>query len=326
MRAGEVSKATGASIKALRYYEERGFISPGHGANLYREYSVQDVRIVSEIRALSVLGIGLQQTRPFLDCLRDGHEHSDDCPQSLAAYQQRIDQLDSVISRLTSTRRELDRQMNVAARRGFRSVRTQMKETNVSLPQADALPNDLPAPEDDGGARHLPGRQLPPLTFNATDGKPIKLDDVAAGRWVLYLYPLTGEPGRDVPRGWDEIPGARGCSQEACSFRDNLSALQALGVAQVLALSTDPADYQRDLVDRLHLPYSMLSDPQLCLARALDLPTFEGDGQTLYKRLTLVVHGSTIEHVFYPIFPPDKHADEVLAWLAANPRTSETSA
>ncbi|MGH3657040.1 MAG: peroxiredoxin [Micromonosporaceae bacterium] len=192
----------------------------------------------------------------------------------------------------------------------------------MTLPQPDPLPKGLPAPEDDGGARHLPGRRLPPLVLTGTDGADVQLDTASSGRWVLYLYPLTGEPGVDVPRGWDEIPGARGCSQEACSFRDSLAALQAAGAQRVLALSTDAAGYQQHLVRRLHLPFPMLSDPELLLARALDLPTFHAAGTELYKRLTMIVDGSRIEHVFYPIFPPDTHAGEVLDWLAANPSST----
>jgi len=186
------------------------------------------------------------------------------------------------------------------------------------LPQPDPLPDDLPPPQDDGATRHLPGRQLPPLAFQTTNGEHVQLDAISCGRWVLYLYPQTGEPGAALPPGWDQIPGARGCSQEACSFRDNLAALQGQGLQHVLALSTDRAEYQQHLVRRLQLPYPMLSDPELTLARELDLPTFQANGLTLYKRLTLVMHGDRIEHVFYPIFPPDAHAEEVVEWLEAN--------
>lgn len=160
---------------------------------------------------------------------------------------------------------------------------------------------------------------MPPLALQTSDGEQVQLESVSGRRWVLYLYPLTGEPGIDVPRGWDQIPGARGCSQEACSFRDNLTALQAEGAEQVLALSSDRAEYQQDLVRRFHLPFPMLSDPDLTLAAALDLPTFSANGVLLYKRLTLVVDGARITHVFYPIFPPERHADEVLEWLRRNP-------
>lgn len=187
------------------------------------------------------------------------------------------------------------------------------------FPHPDPLPDDLPVPHDDGAARHLPGRVLPPLRFVTTDGDEVRLDAVSAGRWVLYLYPLTGDPAADLPAGWDQIPGARGCSWEACSFRDGHADLQAQGVRRVLALSTDRAAYQRDLVCRLHLPYPMASDPELSLARALDLPTFPAAGRVLYRRLTLIVDGDRITHVFYPVFPPDRHAAEVLQWLRENP-------
>lgn len=187
------------------------------------------------------------------------------------------------------------------------------------LPQPDPLPVGLPAPEDDGAAGHLPGRTMPALEFRTTEGTSVRLDTMDAGRWVLYLYPLTGEPGVDPPPGWDDIPGARGCSHEACGFRDNLSSLHAHGAQRVLALSTDRQEYQQDLVRRLHLPYPMLSDPALSLASALDLPTFRANDMSLYKRLTLIIDGDRITHVFYPIFPPDRHADEVLEWLRLNP-------
>lgn len=327
MRAGQVAAATGVTIKALRYYEQAGLLKPPRRANGYREYSAGDVLLVSEIRALMSLGRTPKEAEPFLACLRQGHPVGDDCPQSVAAYQDKIDHLDALIARLSRNRDELARQMRTAARRGFRSYPTaDDDETPMTLPQAKPLPEGLPVPTDDGGARHLPGRRLPPLVFTGTDDARVQLDTVATGRWVLYLYPLTGEPGVDVPRGWDEIPGARGCSQEACSFRDNLAALQAHGAQRVLALSSDAAEYQQDLVRRLHLPYPMLSDPQLQLARALDLPTFHGDGgggrAELYKRLTMVVQGDRIEHVFYPIFPPDAHAEEVLHWLRTHPPQS----
>lgn len=193
------------------------------------------------------------------------------------------------------------------------------------VPRPDDLPEGLPVPVDDGAARQLPGRVLPGLAFRATDGTEVHLDRVSAGRWLLFIYPSTGKPGAEMPRGWDAIPGARGCRHEACSFRDNLVALKARGVEQILALSTDPTEYQEELVRRLHLPYPMLSDPTLSLGGALDLPSFEANHMTLYKRLTMIVRGDTIEHVFYPIFPPNAHASEVLEWLAANPSPPQTS-
>jgi len=317
MRAGEAADSAGVSVKALRYYEDSGLLRPVRRSNGYRDYSETDVRLACEIRMLMSLGLTTQQTRPFLECLRAGHGAGDDCPESLAAYQHKIDELDRLIARLAGARHRLAGQMHTAARRGFH--RPQAKETPRMLPAPAPLPENLPAPQDDGAARHLPGRTLPALTFPATDGNDIALDTVSTGRWVLFLYPLTGDPGLDMPRGWDQIPGARGCSQEACGFRDNLTALREHGAEQVLALSSDDARYQQNLVRRLGLPYPMLSDPKMSLAAALDLPTFRAHGWTLYKRLTLIVDGLTVEHAFYPIFPPDTHAAEVLDWLRAHP-------
>ncbi|MGY5124177.1 MerR family transcriptional regulator [Streptomyces nigrescens] len=315
MRAGEAAAAADVTVKALRYYEECGLLSPGRAANGYRDYTAEDVRLAAEIRSLGALGLTPKETRPFLACLRAGHEAGDHCAESLAAYQQKIEALDLLVARLSHSREQLVRRRDAAARRGFPSATEPLKEPDEMLPKADPLPADLPAPVDDGAAAHLPGRTLPALSFTGTDGSDIRLDAVSGGRWVLFLYPLTGDPAADIPEGWNEIPGARGCSQEACSFRDQLDALRAEGVDRVLALSSDRADYQQALVDRLHLPYPMLSDPRLTLADELKLPTFEGNGQTLYRRLTLVLRGATIEHVFYPVFPPDTHADEVAQWF-----------
>lgn len=318
MRAGEAAAAARVTIKALRYYEDCGLLNPGRAANGYRDYTPEDVRLAEEIRSLAEFGLTPQETRPFLACLRAGHEEGDHCAESLAAYQRKIEALDLLLARLTHSRNQLIRRRDAAARRGFPPPITAtepMKEPDEMLPQADPLPADLPAPVDDGAAAHLPGRTLPALSFTGTDGSGIRLDAVSDDRWVLFLYPLTGDPAADIPEGWNEIPGARGCSQEACGFRDNLDALRAEGVDRVLALSSDRADYQRALVDRLHLPYPMLSDPRLTLADELELPTFEANGQTLYRRLTLVLRGATIEHVFYPVFPPDTHAHEVARWF-----------
>lgn len=321
MRAGEVAAETGVTVKALRYYESVGLLRPARRPNGYRDYSAEDARLTTEIQHLTALGLSLKETEPFLDCLRAGHDAGDACPESLATYQHKIDRLEQLIAHLSLTRDDLARHLHTAAARGFGAGTTSTEEpdTMAQLPYPPALPDDLPAPTDDGAADHLPGLTLPGLTLRASDGGDIRLAAVASGRWLLYIYPMTGRPGVDVPKGWDEIPGARGCSQEACGFRDNDAELRCAGVQQVFGLSTDSTDYQRELADRLHLPYAMLSDPDLALAGELGLPTFEAVGRRLYKRLTMVVRGSVIEHVFHPIFPPDTHAAQVLSWLRENP-------
>jgi peroxiredoxin len=184
------------------------------------------------------------------------------------------------------------------------------------------LPGDLPVPHDDGAADHLPGMTMPSLTLSTSDGGRVNLADESSGRIVVYLYPLTGRAGVDLPEGWDAIPGARGCSTEACDFRDHYADLRSAGVAGVWGMSSQDPEYQAEVVERLHLPFSMISDPQLALADALNLPTFSAAGDDrLYARLTLVIRSGVIEHVFYPIFPPNTHAQQVLDWLRANPVT-----
>jgi peroxiredoxin len=183
-----------------------------------------------------------------------------------------------------------------------------------------ALPDDLPVPVDDGAAAHLPGVALPALALTATDGTAVDLGGLGDGRTVIYLYPLTGRPGVDLPRGWDEIPGARGCSTEACDFRDHFAELRAAGAQRVYGLSSQEPAYQAEVVERLRLPFAMLSDPSFRLGDALGLPTFAADGHDrLYSRLTLIVAAGRIEHVFYPVFPPNTHARQVLDWLRDHP-------
>ncbi len=181
------------------------------------------------------------------------------------------------------------------------------------------LPEDLPVPVDDGAASHLPGRAMPALSLPATDGRQVALDALGGGRTVVYTYPMTGRPGVDLPEGWDDIPGARGCTPESCGFRDLHAELLAAGAARVCGLSSQSSEYQREAVERLHLPFAMLSDEHLALAGALGLPTFTVAGMTLYRRLTMIISDEVIEHVFYPIFPPNQHAQEVLDWLHAHP-------
>jgi peroxiredoxin len=182
------------------------------------------------------------------------------------------------------------------------------------------LPDDLPAPDDDGAADHLPGTRMPHITLRATTGDDVALDELGGSRSVVYVYPMTGRPGIDLPDGWDAIPGARGCTPESCGFRDHHAELRAAGAGTVYGLSSQSTEYQAELADRLALPFGVLSDPELQLAEALDLPTFTVDDDRLYKRLTLIIADGTIEHAFYPIFPPDRHAADVLDWLRASGR------
>jgi len=182
------------------------------------------------------------------------------------------------------------------------------------------LPDNLPVPEDDGAADHLRGIRMPDLVLPTSDGRSVNVGDLGTGRTIVYLYPLTGVPGVELPRGWDEIPGARGCSTEACDFRDHFAELETAGAARVFGMSSQDVPYQAELVARLNLPFPMISDARLALADALRLPTFAAAGHDrLYARLTLVIRDRVIEHVFYPIFPPNTHAQLVLAWLANNP-------
>jgi peroxiredoxin len=177
------------------------------------------------------------------------------------------------------------------------------------------IPDKLPVPEDDGAADHLLNAAVPAVALKATTGQAVRLEELP-GRTVLFCYPRTGRPDEELPPGWDAIPGARGCTPEACGFRDAHQQFAELGV-RVLALSTQDPDYQREMADRLHLPFPVLSDERLELTRELGLPTFETSGMTLLKRLTLVIDDGRIAQVFYPVFPPDRHAGEVLDWLRA---------
>jgi peroxiredoxin len=189
----------------------------------------------------------------------------------------------------------------------------------------NVLPGDLPVPEDDGAADHLRGLTLPPIELPSTGGTTVALDGLgrARPRTVLYVYPMTGRPGAALPDRWDSIPGARGCTPEACAFRDHHADLAAAG-ADVYGLSTQSTADQAEAAERLHLPFPLLSDEAIRLARLpLRLPTFEAGGRPRYKRLTLVIADGGIEHVFYPIFPPDGHAAEVLAWLKNHPAPAE---
>ena len=331
MRIGDVARDAGVTPKAVRYYESLGLLAPARLGNGYRDYSGQDVRVVREVRRLIALGIPAARTRPFLDCLAD-HGEIDDCPSSLAEYRDAIGDLDCRIRELTWRRDTLAARLDRAACRrpgdARREARADAQEdADAAAPESEeaimddiyTLPADLPIPQDDGAADHLPGATVPELTLPSTAHETVALAALGTGRTILYIYPLSGRPGEDVPEGWNAIPGARGCTTQACDFRDHHEELLNAGAARVFGLSSQDTGYQRELVERLRLPFSMLSDPGLRLAAELRLPTFEANGQTLYKRITLVVRDGAVEHVFYPVFPPNRHAGEVLSWLKENP-------
>jgi peroxiredoxin len=176
----------------------------------------------------------------------------------------------------------------------------------------------LPSPRDDGGAAHLTGMKFSPVALSATDGTRVNLHELA-GRYVVYAYPMTGRPDVALPENWDMIPGARGCTPQSCAFRDHTADLAKAGISAVFGLSTQTTDYQREALERLHLPFALLSDHSLELTRAMKLPTFDVDGMTLLRRLTVIVRDGVIEQVFYPVFPPDRNAQDVIDWVKAHP-------
>lgn len=181
------------------------------------------------------------------------------------------------------------------------------------------LPDGLPEPDDDGAAVHLPSTTVPSVILSATDGTMVDLSEVS-GRTIVYCYPKTGRPDKDViPDDWEEIPGARGCTPEACGFRDHYQELRNQGVTEVYGLSLQSRDYQREARDRLDLPFELLSDSELTFTNRLHLPMFAVTGEQFLKRLTLVLLDGRVEHVFYPVFPPDEHAVEVVHWLETHP-------
>ncbi len=176
------------------------------------------------------------------------------------------------------------------------------------------LPDGLPVPEDDGACKHLPGRDLPALALPSTSGRDVRLDEVSQGRTVLFFYPRSGRPGEPIPAAWDRIPGARGCTPHSCGYRDSFDEFRRRNVA-VYGVSSQDTEYQRELVRRTNLPYEMLSDAAFKLTNALRLPTFTFEGIRLIKRLAFVAEKGRILTFFYPVFPPDKNAEVVLAWL-----------
>jgi peroxiredoxin len=186
-----------------------------------------------------------------------------------------------------------------------------------------SLPGDLPAPEDDGACDHLPGAEMPSVSLQSTAGGLVDVADVSrSDRTVFFFYPRSGRPDEPSIPGWDDISGARGCTPQSCAFRDHFGEFEALGV-RVFGVSAQDTEYQREFAERTHLSYPLLSDEKFTLTSALRLPTFEAGGMRLIKRFTLVVCDGRIEKVFYPVFPPDKNAEDVLAYLQA--RASETA-
>ncbi|MCV2874946.1 peroxiredoxin [Rhodobacteraceae bacterium XHP0102] len=172
----------------------------------------------------------------------------------------------------------------------------------------------IPAPVDDGAADHLRGERLPDMALRASDGHSVRLAALR-GLTVIFAYPRTGRPDVALPDGWNDIPGARGCTPQSCAFRDLYAELRALGVDHLFGLSTQDSAYQAEAVARLHLPYAMLSDQELALRDALRLPSFEVAGEVLLKRLTLIIRDGIIEDVIYPVFPPDENASQVVKRL-----------
>ena len=171
----------------------------------------------------------------------------------------------------------------------------------------------MPVPEDDGGSSHLIGTKIASIELRSTNGLKVDLSSIK-GKGVIYCYPMTGRPDVPLPDGWDEIPGARGCTPQSCSYRDHYKEFQELGT-EVYGLSTQTTDYQKEMVDRLFLPFDVLSDGQMELTQALNLPTFVVNGMVLLKRLTMIVDDSVIRAVHYPIFPSDSDPDWVLDFL-----------
>lgn len=188
-----------------------------------------------------------------------------------------------------------------------------MATNSVSTPDWTTLP----VPQDDGAAKHLLGMSLPSIPLAATDGSSVDLSKLT-GRAVVFLYPRTGRPNEPNPEGWDLIPGARGCTPQACAFRDLFAELKSLGVRHVFGLSTQRTAWQQEVAERIHLPFPLLSDDSLRLTHSLQLPVFETSGMTLHKRLTLILKDGVIEHLFYPVFPPDRNAADVAEWLKSH--------
>ncbi|MBM2622027.1 MerR family transcriptional regulator [Actinoplanes sp. LDG1-06] len=287
MRVGELARRTGTTVRALRYYEAAGLVVPRRLSNGYREYEPVAERQVAQIRELMALGLTVEETRPFVESIAvDG----DLCAAALATFRSTATTLQQRIGHLTAQRDALDARIDEAAR------------------EVVAAP---PAFRNEPAA--LIGGPLPSLRFYATDGRPVDLGALGPGRTVVFVYPLTGRPGVDLPRGLLEVCGARGATDQAAWLRDHHAEILAAGAARVYGLSAQSTGYQRELVHRLQLPYPLIPDPKLTLAAATGLPTLAAGA--LYDRLTLIVSDDVVEHVFHPIPDPASHALEVMRWL-----------
>lgn len=315
LRSGEVSAETGVSLKALRGYENRGLVVPVRGENGYRLYGRHEVNVVVQVHRLNALGIPLRDMAPFVDCLNTGSAYADACPSTLAEYRRAIERIDETTRILERQRTALVDNLSAASRR----LLGEMSVVDAANSNLAPLPHDLVAPDDDGAADHLPGMRLPAIALPSTDGDHIDIGDLGDGRVLIYVFPMTGAPEQDMPEGWDAIPGARGCSPHNCDMRNHYADLVQSGVQRVFGLSSQPRSYQHALVEALRLPYPLLTDENLALAESPGLPTFTAGDLTVYRRLALLMRNGRIEHVFYPVFPPDEHARVVLDWLAANP-------
>jgi DNA-binding transcriptional MerR regulator/peroxiredoxin len=292
MRVGELARRTGTTVRALRYYESAGLVVPRRQPNGYRDYPPIAVDLVRQIRELTALGLSVEETRPFVESLAEGRE-ADECAAAVATYRSAINGLQERIGRLTAQRDNLHERLEAAVERLPGRVR-----------RAGADP------------RELIGVAVPSLEFYATDGRLVDLGALGPGRSVVFIYPLTGRPGVDLPDSALNIPGARASIEEASWFRDHHAELRAAGAARVFGLSAQSTGYQRELVHRLRLPYPLLPDPRMTLAAALGLPTFGAGDMVLYRRLTLVLRDDVVEHVFHPIPAPAMHALDVMQWLA----------
>jgi DNA-binding transcriptional MerR regulator/peroxiredoxin len=286
MRVGELARRTGTTVRALRYYEAAGLVVPRRLSNGYREYEPIAERQVAQIRELMALGLTVEETRPFVESIAAG---TDVCAAALATFRSTVTGLQQRIGHLTAQRDALDARIDEAAAQVVRS-----------------------APPVAADPAALIGSRLPSLSFYATNGRPVDLGALGPGRTVVFVYPLTGRPGVDLPRGLLEVCGARG-STDATWLRDHHAEILSAGAARVYGLSAQSTGYQRELVHRLRLPYPLIPDPQLTLAAATGLPTLAGGA--LYDRLTLVVTDDVVEHVFHPIPDPASHSLQVMRWL-----------